>query len=148
MVWESVISQIETSAIKVRKESRETTPEIEVENSGIEPSPSISCLDYNTTLEQVGFTLFGKDISDEEEGASNVKQPPNEVIFSFFILDLNLGVVMKKTPHSVLPQFDNMVTKHPDSFLFEFDILCHSYNYVNDGKKLKLFLKTLKYSSL
>jgi hypothetical protein len=37
-----------------------------------------------------------------------------------------------------------MSTKDPDSFLFEFDILCHSYNYVNDAQKLKLSPATLK----
>ena len=37
-----------------------------------------------------------------------------------------------------------MSTEDPDSLLFEFDILCRSYNYVNDAQKLKLFPATLK----
>ena len=37
-----------------------------------------------------------------------------------------------------------MSTKDPDAFLFEFDILCRSYNYVDDAQKLKLFPATLK----
>ena len=32
--------------------------------------------------------------------------------------------------------------------MFEFNILCRSYNYLQDAHKLKLFLTTLKYSSL
>ena len=32
-------------------------------------------------------------------------------------------------------------------FLFEFDILCRSYNYLQDAHKLKLFPATLKDSS-
>ena len=35
-----------------------------------------------------------------------------------------------------------------DTFLFEFDILCRSYNYLQDAHKLKLFLATLKDSTL
>ena len=41
-----------------------------------------------------------------------------------------------------------MVTEGPDSFLFEFYILCRSYNYFNDAHELKLFLSTLKYDAL
>jgi hypothetical protein len=31
-----------------------------------------------------------------------------------------------------------------DTFLFEFDVLCRSYDYVTDSKKLNIFLTTLK----
>ena len=41
-----------------------------------------------------------------------------------------------------------MSTEDPNSFLFEFDILCRTYNYVNDAQKLKLFPATLKNSAL
>ena len=41
-----------------------------------------------------------------------------------------------------------MSTKDPDSFLFEFDILCRSYNYTDNAQKLKLFPATLKDSAL
>lgn len=37
-----------------------------------------------------------------------------------------------------------MTSEDPDSFLFEFDILCRSYNYIGDAHKLKLFPTTLK----
>ena len=46
---------------------------------------------------------------------------------------------MKNIPPSTLPHFHGMTSKEPDSFLYEFDILCHSYNYVRDAQKLKLF---------
>ena len=36
----------------------------------------------------------------------------------------------------------------PDTFLFDFDILCRIYNYLQDAHKLKLFPATLKYSTL
>ena len=37
-----------------------------------------------------------------------------------------------------------MKTEDPYAFLFELDILCRSYNYVDDAQKLKLFFATLK----
>ena len=40
------------------------------------------------------------------------------------------------------------VMSDPDTFLFNFDILCRSYNYLQDAHKLKLFPATLKYSTL
>jgi hypothetical protein len=51
---------------------------------------------------------------------------------------------MKNIPPYALPYFHGMFRKDPNSFLFEFDILCRSYNYVNDAQKLKLFPSTLK----
>jgi len=51
---------------------------------------------------------------------------------------------MKNIPPSALPHFHGMSTEDPYSFLFEFDILFRSYNYVNDAQKLKLFPATLK----
>ena len=37
-----------------------------------------------------------------------------------------------------------MSTEDLDAFLFEFDILCRSYNYIDDAQKLKLFPATMK----
>ena len=55
---------------------------------------------------------------------------------------------MKNIPASALPHFHGMSYEDPDSFLFEFDILCSSYNYILDAQKLKLFPATLKESAL
>ena len=55
---------------------------------------------------------------------------------------------MKNIYPYVLPYFLGMPTEDPDSFLFEFAILCQSYNYVNDAKKLIFFSTTLKDSTL
>jgi hypothetical protein len=55
---------------------------------------------------------------------------------------------MKNIPPSALPHFHGMSSEDPDSFLFEFDILCRSYNYILDAQKLKLFPTTLKESAL
>ena len=57
-------------------------------------------------------------------------------------------VTMKNIPPSSLPTFYGKSNEDPDTFLFKFDILCRSYNYLQDAHKLKLFLDTLKYSTL
>ena len=55
---------------------------------------------------------------------------------------------MKNINPSILPSFHGMSTEDPDAFLFEFDILCRNYNYVDDAQKLKLFSATLKNAAL
>ena len=71
-----------------------------------------------------------------------------EQTFRFPILDLAQKKNMKNINPSILPTFHGMSTGDPDAFLFEFDILCISYNYINDAQKLKLFPTTLKAASL
>ena len=92
-------------------------------------------------------------MDNEPEGArendGNVNgNAEQEVTFGFPIFDSTMDVTMKNIPPSALPHFHSMSTKDLDSFLFEFDNLCRSYNYVNDAQKLKLFPATLKDSAL
>ena len=71
---------------------------------------------------------------DPEENDGNVNDDAEqEVTFRFPIFDSTEDVTMKNIPPSALPHFHSMSTEDPNSFLFEFDILCHSYNYVNDA---------------
>ena len=51
---------------------------------------------------------------------------------------------MKNISPSILPCFHGKSVEDPDEFLFEFDILCRSYDYTSSEQKLKLFLATLK----
>jgi hypothetical protein len=51
---------------------------------------------------------------------------------------------MKNIPPSVLPNFFGLTTEDPDSFMFEFDIVCRTYGYTSDAQKLRLFPATLK----
>jgi len=55
---------------------------------------------------------------------------------------------MKNIPLSALPNFHGLSSEDPDEFLFEFDILCRSYDYINPTQKLKLFPATLKGNAL
>ena len=84
------------------------------------------------------YRLLGNMV--EEEG--NIT---NEIeTFGFPILDMAKDVAMNNIPLYSLPHFRGTSTEDPDSFLFEFDILCRSYNYTDNAQKLKLFPSTLK----
>jgi len=50
----------------------------------------------------------------------------------------------KNIPSTLIPQFYGKSHKDPDAFLFEFETLCRSYDYLKDAHKLKLFPSTLK----
>jgi hypothetical protein len=84
------------------------------------------------------YKLFG-DMAEEEGNVAN-----ETYTFGFPILDITRDVSMKNIPLSSLPHFHGMSTENPDSFLFEFDILCRSYNYIDNAQTLKLFPATLK----
>jgi hypothetical protein len=86
--------------------------------------------------------LFG-DMADEEGNANNETET-----FGFPILDITIDIAMKDIPLSSLSHFHGMSTEYPDSFLFEFDKLCRSYNYTDNAQKLKLFPTTCKDSAL
>ena len=55
---------------------------------------------------------------------------------------------MKNILPSVLPRFYGKATEDSDEFIFEFDILCRSYDYTTNAQKLKLFPATLKDNAL
>ena len=80
---------------------------------------------------------------EEEENGNQT-----ETTFGFSILDTTPNFNMKNIPLSALTTFYGKNSEDTNTFLFEFDILCRSYNYVQDAQKLKLFLATLKDSAL
>jgi len=51
---------------------------------------------------------------------------------------------MKNIPLNALPTFQSTIIKDLDKFLFEFDILCRTYDYTIDEHKLILSLATFK----
>ena len=75
-------------------------------------------------------------MGDEERasnaGGDNMNNDKLEINFGFTILDVSPNLNMKNIPPSILPHFHGLVTEDPKSFLFEFKILCRSYNYIND----------------
>ena len=81
--------------------------------------------------------------NDEGEGENRT-----DTTFGFPILDTAQDVNMKNILSSSLPTFYGKRNEDIDTFLFEFDILCRSYNYLQDSHKLKLFPSTLRDSDL
>ena len=63
-------------------------------------------------------------------------------------MDLETITQMKNIPPSPLPHFHGKVHEDPDTLLFEFDIVCRSYDYSTQAQKLTLFPSTLKDSAL
>ena len=55
---------------------------------------------------------------------------------------------MKNIPSAAMPKFYGLIIEDLENFLFEFDILCWSYDYTIDSHKLKLFPSTLKEATL
>ena len=51
---------------------------------------------------------------------------------------------MKNIPPSVLPNFHGLKNEDPETFLFEFEVLCKTCDYLQDSQKLKLFPSMLK----
>ena len=91
-----------------------------------------------------------REKKDHNEFRNNEGEGENqtEATFRFPILDTVLDVNMKNIPPSSLPTFYGKSNEDPNTFLFEFDILCRRYNYLQDAHKLKRFLATLKDSTL
>ena len=65
-----------------------------------------------------------------EEGGEEVNY---NMTFAFPIIDSDVDAPMKNIPHSTLPNFYGLPSEDPDTFLFEFDVLCRSYDYINDA---------------
>jgi hypothetical protein len=55
---------------------------------------------------------------------------------------------MKNINLSTLPHLCGLVSEDPNTFLFEFVVICGDYDYTTDEKKLKLFPSGLKDSAL
>jgi len=67
----------------------------------------------------------------------------------FPIEELSRGTTpMKNIPLSTLPSFHGLSSEDTDEFLFKFDILCRSYDYVNNAQKINLFPATVKGNAL
>jgi len=72
----------------------------------------------------------------------------NQDPFGFPIFDEDTTLTMKNISPSILPNFHGKRSEEPKTFLFKFEVLCRSYNYLHDAQKLKFFPATLKDSAL
>lgn len=66
----------------------------------------------------------------------------------FPIRDHATGTPTKPIPLTTLPSFHGLTLEDPDTFMFEFDIVCRGYDYIIDAHKLKIFPATLKGTAL
>jgi hypothetical protein len=111
---------------------------------------------FSSKIKPPRYSLFGNQANmDNQEDHNNVRHGEEEetgnqteTTFGFTILDTPTNVNMKNIPFSAVPTFYGKKSEDPDTFLFEFEILCRSYNYMQDAQKLKLFPATLKDSAL
>jgi len=68
--------------------------------------------------------------------------------FGFPIVDEETHTTMKNISPSVLPNFYGLRSEDPETFLFEFEVLCRTYDCMEDFQKLKLFPSALKGAAL
>ena len=73
---------------------------------------------------------------------------PASSSIDFPIRNIIGDALMKPIPLTTLPNFHGLSSKDPNTFLFEFDIVCRGYDYIFDAHKLKIFPATLKGKSL
>jgi hypothetical protein len=76
------------------------------------------------------------------------QQHPQTSTLEYLIVDLIANAPMKAIPLQNLPTFHELISEDPDTFLFEFDVLCRGYDYTSEPQKLKLFPSTLKGAAL
>ena len=81
-------------------------------------------------------------------GNNNNAIVQHNTTFEFPIHPREDNAPMKNILYSTLPIFRGSTSEDLDMFLFEFGVLCNSYNYQSDAQKLKLFLATLKDAAL
>ena len=102
--------------------------------------------------------IFEEPTGEEEEEepiptnpkAENRNDRGNREIFEggFPIRETSGDTKMKNISPFAIPHFHGLTSKDPDTFLFEFSIICQTYDYTNDEQKLKLFPSTLKDATL
>ena len=101
--------------------------------------------------------IFKEPIGEEEEGNIplelmdeniNARGNGKRIEGIVPIRETNGDNKMKNISPSTLPYFHGLTTKDLDTFLFEFAIICRTYDYAEDEQKLKLFPSTLKDATL
>ena len=68
--------------------------------------------------------------------------------FGFPIVDEDSRATMKNISPSIPQNFHGLRNVDPETFLFEFEVVCRTYDYLEDSQKLKLFPLTLKGAAL
>ena len=124
-----VVSQVESTL---------SPPEPTMGNAFPQTRPRIELWDITSSSREgnISYTLFDNPLimGDCEEVVE--QEGKTETTFRFPILDLIQNVNMRNIPLSSLPVFYGKSIEDPNTYLFEFDVLCRSYNYLHDSQKL------------
>jgi len=72
---------------------------------------------------------------EEGEGETNHPKNEDETTFSFLIIDLISNVHMNNISLAILPWLQELVSEVLNTFLFEFDFLFHTMDYLSDTYK-------------
>jgi hypothetical protein len=75
--------------------------------------------------------LEKKDTPQKEMAHDIFKE--ESMIFRFPIKETDEETKVNNIPHSTLPKFHGLYKEYPDTFLFEFDVLCRNYDYMKDA---------------
>lgn len=150
------ITLIERQILLAHKSQKKHFPESSIKGeSGTVTQQSFLELLFETSDTKQEIKSIEEPIKMAEEGHGSERGPPNqgqeeESTFKFPIQEPEEDdeIKMKNIPPSVLPKFYGMASEDPDSFLFEFDIVCRTYGYTDDAHRLRLFPATLKASAL
>ena len=67
---------------------------------------------------------------------------------AFPIREVDGETKMKNIIPLALPHFQGIISEDLDTFMFEFFVVCRTYDYTSDDQKLKLFPSTLKDATL
>ena len=81
------------------------------------------------------FIFFRGNRMEEGEGETNHPKNEDETTFSFLIIDLISNVHMNNISLAILPWLQELVSEVLNTFLFEFDFLFHTMDYLSDTYK-------------
>jgi len=111
--------------------------------------PSLTTRDLEDPIVEQ-LAIFEEHIGEEEEESiphtHTMDENRNEGVFS--IRETNGDVRMKNISPSAIPHFHVLTSEDPDTFLFEFFVVCKTYAYTTNDQKLNLFTSTLKDAAL
>jgi hypothetical protein len=103
--------------------------------------------------QSIQIKYLDQEISEDfwhifDQMAQPIPQRPQTSTLEYSIVHPIANAPMKAIPLQNLPTFHGLISEDPDTFLFEFDVLCRGYDYTSKPQKLKLFPSTLKGAAL
>lgn len=125
---------LEANLVHVEYQGSIAEPHIEYQLFG-RPVTQEEWKQYKDEQRQREAEAGDKEIMESEERILEEHEVENEEIvptLEFPIIIAPGNHPMKNIPLSSLPNFHGLASEDPDEFLFEFDILCISYDYIYD----------------